>query len=89
MIPFTMFNLPKTSIIADYCDCGYVPCKGIRSSQLVHWSRDVYNAETSPESHLCNGILDCIDTSDETSSLCEYRGEVNDGINLKVRIKLC
>ena len=62
---------------------GYVPCKGYRSSQLIYWES---SSGIGPESHLCNGILDCIDRSDETG--CQDplgSSEVNEGIKMKIR----
>ena len=62
---------------------GYVPCKGYRSSQLIGWDS---GQGTGPQSHLCNGILDCIDRSDESG--CQGSSEVNEGIKMKVMQRL-
>ena len=59
---------------------GKVPCKGYRSSQLIGWDSGL---GTNPQSHLCNGILDCIDRSDESG--CQGSSEVNEGIKMKVQ----
>ena len=73
-------------------DFGYVPCKGYRSSQLISWAS---NSGTGPKSHLCNGIIDCIDRSDESgcqdllgSSEVGQGRNLNEG-NLKVICQFC
>ena len=61
-----------------------MPCKGYRSSQLINWSS---SDGTGPKSHLCNGILDCIDRSDESG--CKDTlgsSEVNEGIEMQPNI---
>ena len=62
---------------------GNVPCQGHRSSQLVYWDED---EGTNNETHICNGVLECMDRSDETDVICkDSTSVVNDGIKEKVR----
>ena len=62
-------------------------CKGLRSNQLFKSSEPKTDGN-NPLSYHCDGILDCLDGSDEGSRICRnYRtdaNELNDGIKLSV-----
>ena len=44
---------------------GYVPCQGHRSSQIIKLGKYVWYGRNA-KSHICNGVLDCMDRSDES-----------------------
>ena len=63
-----------------------MPCKGIRSSQLIWWKDRLGTHSTS---HHCNKKVDCVDGSDEDDTAdCASRikeGRIKEGIKMKVR----